>query len=644
MLPHYRHLGKIVFGWPGIGVITALFYCLGGAAAAPYGGGTDPVEDLRQALRAPVDPKIKEDLEFRKTELEKRIKALRKAQYGRALALEEWKDQDKELEIAAIDAPIRKGLVAAFKDFMVEILDQKIPGQDALRLAALGALGEMGIKVRGEALDVPLARELAPSIIPLLTDAVPAIRQTAARTLGKIGPDPKVAAPALGKLLGSPNADDRRAAAEGLKQMLATMVPQLKARSHIGARVAREDVVQLASLVTDAIGPGLQDREGDIKKISLETIQLAGYLFGEEVRDLPTESFPPPGRKLTAEDQKKIKEYQERVTAEIKEFQPLSEALDKQAGNVAQALNDPRIEIRLLAANTLVQIAFAQEQLLRRAASVPRLELKKEGEGAAAALDQELELLLVALVQAKVAPESGMMKEALPQLIRAIRDPDARVRLAALEALHMLGRRAVSAAPAVLQAVEDGNQFVRWVAVRFLGRYGPPEQREEIVRALIPRLTDLDLDVQLATAAALGTLGRQAAAAAPALSSQIQFGDARIFRYLRHQPPAHGTAHQPEEFGDAEMRLAHMRALQTTGAADQEALHLAVQALISALQNRDSRVRIAAAEALGQFGPAARDAIPALKVALEDRDPDPDKRNLVRQAVSNALLALAGDQ
>ena len=46
----------------------------------------------------------------------------------------------------------------------------------------------------------------------------------------------------------------------------------------------------------------------------------------------------------------------------------------------------------------------------------------------------------------------------------------------------------------------------------------------------------------------------------------------------------------------------------------------------------DARVRLVAAQVLGNFGPAARAAVPALSQALHDRSPE------VQKAAGDALL------
>ena len=57
----------------------------------------------------------------------------------------------------------------------------------------------------------------------------------------------------------------------------------------------------------------------------------------------------------------------------------------------------------------------------------------------------------------------------------------------------------------------------------------------------------------------------------------------------------------------------------------------AVPVLVELLRDPDSRTRLAAIEALGAIGPSAREAVPALRRACEDRVTDTAARNALRQ-------------
>jgi HEAT repeat protein len=88
------------------------------------------------------------------------------------------------------------------------------------------------------------------------------------------------------------------------------------------------------------------------------------------------------------------------------------------------------------------------------------------------------------------------------------------------------------------------------------------------------------------------------------------------------------------DVGDAEIRVAVIRALEAVDPRDPRDAQPAIPALSKALAHPDVRVRRAAAEALSRFGPLARDAEPALRRALDDRE------DVVRKAAAEALINL----
>jgi HEAT repeat protein len=184
-----------------------------------------------------------------------------------------------------------------------------------------------------------------------------------------------------------------------------------------------------------------------------------------------------------------------------------------------------------------------------------------------------------------------------------LKDTDVRARRGAIDVLEALGPAAAPAGAALVQALHDSDQFVRWAAARTLGKISPV-QADTAVPGLGRLLADLDLDVRLAAAMALERYGPAARAALP-----------ELIRAMRAS--------------DAELRVAAMRAVAVIGGVQ---AHAAIPALTDGVTDADSRVRQVAAEVLGNFGPAARKAVDALNQALQDTDPD------VQRAAGEALL------
>jgi HEAT repeat protein len=195
-------------------------------------------------------------------------------------------------------------------------------------------------------------------------------------------------------------------------------------------------------------------------------------------------------------------------------------------------------------------------------------------------------------------------------MVNGLRDPDVRVRLASLDVLESLGEAAAPAIPELVRALCDPNHFVRWAAARILGELAP-HGAAEAIPALMRMLNEReDLSARIAATVAIGQFGLKGAAE-PAQAVDL------LSRVLHH--------------GDATFRLAVLGAIEAIGTDATPAL----SSVARALADSDPRVRAEAARVLGRFGSIAREALPALReVAL--RDPDDN----VRRAASEAVLAI----
>src|SRR5262249_24264591 len=134
-----------------------------------------------------------------------------------ALLLTEWRDEDIDPPIAAVDRAVRAEVARRFEWAVHEVLQRGAP---ASRLAAANMLREVAGPVRRN----PLAGATLERFGPLLADLVrgrdPDVREAAARTLGRIHADPVVAVPALRHLLEAREGVLRRAATEGLMSLV----------------------------------------------------------------------------------------------------------------------------------------------------------------------------------------------------------------------------------------------------------------------------------------------------------------------------------------------------------------------------------------------------------------------------------------
>ena len=220
---------------------------------------------------------------------------------------------------------------------------------------------------------------------------------------------------------------------------------------------------------------------------------------------------------------------------------------------------------------------------------------------------------------ARVEPDPAAT---LPALIPIVADPASPGRAGAAAVIAHMGPAARPAVPALLSALSDTRPDVRWKAAWALGEIGPE------ARAAVPALIAFvrDPDIGWHAIDALGAIGPAAGSAAPVLRTALGHPNSNV-RWRAALalggigPEAAAAA--PELIAALRdpvdnVRLAAVHAL-TRVAPDED---LAVPPLADMLRrDPDSRVRAAAAIALGQKaagGGAARDA---LVEAVRDADP-----------------------
>lgn len=549
----------------------------------------EPVEKLRQALRTPVlDQLNRDEIAFRKSLLEKAIQGLRPADYGPALNLPEWRDLDKEEAVAAVDQPLRRALIKDLMTWVAGVLKQPGPDNVDRKLAVLTLLGRMGVQVRGEAVRSNLASDLGPVVIAALSDDDSAVRQRAARTLGKIHSQPEPAVAALTKMLGSKEAGDRRAAAEALAEMARLVERLAKDRGSIQylVEMSPAEIVLRCQLLTVAAGRGLSDADAPVKRSCLEALQRTAKTFHDLLGESPkAEDFPPAGRKPSPEERKQLEHFADLISRERKTVGPLSQALNEQVKAIAVLFSESDQGVLLAVCQTLEEYATARARAKQRAAVV------------------------AAILQAgEQKPPADPVLDKLPQVVPALAGllthPEIRIRLAALYVLETLEAEAIPAAPALVKACTDTDAFVRWGAVRALGKIAPAEAKS-VVPALAKLADDPNGDVRITALAALERYGPSASAAVPALG-------------------------QAAAKGDVPTRIWAMRALSAIGKDAQAA----VPSLISALSATEPELRTAAARTLGKVGHGSAEARKALRKALDDPSGE------VQEAASQALLAV----
>jgi HEAT repeat protein len=202
---------------------------------------------------------------------------------------------------------------------------------------------------------------------------------------------------------------------------------------------------------------------------------------------------------------------------------------------------------------------------------------------------------------------AGPLRAALPDLVAALRDSSPAVRREAAGAVGALGHVGLSVSQAARSALTmvadvDDDESVRTRALDELLVLGPVTHTP--LPALVEALRDGLPEVRRGAAEAIGELGSRARDSIGAL---IQ---------AQYDP-------------DAGVLVQVARSLWRVDRRDR----IAVPILTRVLGDADEVIRWQAADALAEIGPAAADAVPALRTALDGQY----RSSLIREAVATAL-------
>lgn len=271
-------------------------------------------------------------------------------------------------------------------------------------------------------------------------------------------------------------------------------------------------------------------------------------------------------------------------------LQPAFKALNEAAPFLANGIQSKREETRMAAVQAAEALAQAHALALASRRAPP----------------DDLQAFV-----AVVPPENPLLSgttSLLPAMTLALKDPSPDIRLTAAEAFENLGKFGRSKLPAVVEASQNDDLFVRWAATRTLGEMytgATADENRQIVGALRLRVEDTDLDV---AAAAINALARGGEASRPATDVLLR-----------------RSAH-----GDPDTCILAIRTLEEINA-DKAAT---VKGLIPALSTDSARVRRAALIYLGRQGAGAVPAIAAIRKLLHDPDEE------VRKEAAKAILLI----
>jgi HEAT repeat protein len=225
--------------------------------------------------------------------------------------------------------------------------------------------------------------------------------------------------------------------------------------------------------------------------------------------------------------------------------------------------------------------------------------------------------------------------KAVPALQALLADSNPIVRERAALALGLIGPGAEPAIPALLQSLDDWEPSVRIRAAEALGNM--PRLPVLAMPVLIEAMDDTELSVRFQAGGCLAQFGPAASNAIPVLRTNFS-----SFTGLLRESAAVALSHISPEITAREILPALLQDLRDSKPFTR---NLALAALaqfrdrppaiippvIDALDDTDERVRRKAILLLGNFGSAARDAIPKLIVLTKNSN------RQIRQDTTNAL-------
>ena len=286
---------------------------------------------------------------------------------------------------------------------------------------------------------------------------------------------------------------------------------------------------------------------------------------------------------------------------------------EKEVLAILKKLTDEAANIRLRAVDDIRSSSPDYETMVRCLAKA------MEDESKEVRLKAVEELYVETSASSLPWPSPTAVARAVRALVNALTDEGEDVRCRAADTLGHFGLAAKNAVPALIGALKDTDEAVRDAAALSLGGIGP--QSGDSVDALNDALRDESENVRRSANEALQRVRNSKTVAAARQDA--------YWPSLRLVNVVHGLMKSLEN----ENKNVRWIAADTLGQLG-PAAERAVPALISALRDTDEEVRISAAISLGEIGPKAEKAANALAKAIKSRDKE------LRRAAVNGLAKL----
>ncbi len=460
-----------------------------------------------------------------------------------------------------------------------------------VRAYAVYALGEIG----------PAAKDAVPALSELFKDSNANVRRTVLHALHSIHPGPKIMIPLCTKLLEDADPTIRvrilGAIADGGAEAVPGLIAALKnEKACYWALIILRDsnIAPVAKDAVPAIVDTLKDKRAQIRREAVLTLGALG--------DAAKPALPELAKLLTDEDSRiaatfvmgQLGEIPKDAEATIRANAKSNDGMLSSTSLWALARVHPEDkELRKETTEKLVEMLKDKNAFVRAMAARALVALPPAPDITAPILEKHLKDADENTMHMAMDALAALGAPAVPRLIEGLKHEKFRP-----EIIYTLGRIGPAAAPAteeLAKLVEDKNSRVASEAIIALGNIGPAAKAA--VPALVTALgkaRDMDMNLS-AIEYALGKIGAGAAAAEQSLEAKLASKDDNA-------------------------RLMGAWALAQIDAASRDVAAKDVPVLIAGLSLDDPQERMMAAEALGYFGPLAKDAIAALQKASHDTD------------------------